>query len=205
MKAKRPCTPETISLRPPVASSRRKRRETHRESDVDHPLHPAESGPRDPVFAEAFLDFPAAEFAIQPPSLRAITKLEVGKPGRHDRHNCCVETNDGTCGRGQVSLARSAAEESVLTDEADDSPALTRRHQPPEACPNAMTQRPRRCCLFVSSPRAFEQRVRNPVNRRKVLICKRRKFESATGLHVTDGKVVGKACDDHCERRRVEP
>jgi hypothetical protein len=79
-------------------------REAHRESDVDHPLHAAECGPGDPVFAEAFLDFPAAEFAVQPPSLRAIAELEVGKPSRHDRHDGCVETDDGTYGHTQVSL-----------------------------------------------------------------------------------------------------
>jgi hypothetical protein len=35
-------------------------------------------------------------FAVQPPSLRAIAELEVGKPSRHDRHDGCVETDDGT-------------------------------------------------------------------------------------------------------------
>lgn len=70
---------------------------THREKHIDDPLHTAPARPGNPVLAEPLLDLPAAEFAVQPPSLRAVPELEVGQPGGHDRHERGVETDDSAC------------------------------------------------------------------------------------------------------------
>lgn len=73
---------------------------THGESDVKQPLNPNEGGPRLPVLAPAGLvhglaHLPAAELAVEPPALGAVTELEIGEPGGDDGHDGCVEADNG--------------------------------------------------------------------------------------------------------------
>ena len=117
VKAKRPCRDESASqsqavrvndTRPLLAPSRAAGRDdedgsdlrtdwTYRERDIDEPLDACPTRPGDPVLAQALLDLPAAELAVEPPPLPAVPELEVRQPGRHDRHEGRVEADDGAC------------------------------------------------------------------------------------------------------------
>ena len=75
------------------------------ESDVEDPLNSDERRPLLPVLAPARIvqlaHLPAAELAVQPPTLRAVPELEVRKPDGNDGHDGGVETDSSACVRSR--------------------------------------------------------------------------------------------------------